>query len=1079
MKRLALLIFGLITAGLQLMMAQGIVVTGRTSEAATGEPLPGVTIQVKGTMTGTVSSVDGTYKLTVADASSTLVFSYVGYKTAEVAINGQNVVDVALDEEVTSLQEIVVTGYSTEKKKDIIGSVAVVNTEEMLSTPSGNVTAQIAGRVAGVSVSSDGTLGGASKVRVRGFGSFASSEPLYIIDGVPTESVERLNPNDIESMQFLKDAASASVYGSRAASGVVIITTRQGKEGPVKVNLDAYSGVNYVSKNNFPDLLDAQELGNLIWKSYENAGIAAHHEQYGNGATPVVPEYVLAVDPNGIPRGGAYLEGLKTSDPALFASLTDPANYNYATRQIVKSANTDWFDEVYNPAPVKNIQLSAAGGSDRGNFSIALNYFDQKQTSDKYSYYKRYTLRANSTFNIKKIIRVGENLQVSYNEGRNVGYPASAWTMPSILPVWDIAGNPTGGKAPDISKTGDGGNGNSPISAAWHDRFDKYYNYGMFGNIFADVTLFKDLVARTSFGLDFYYRQNRDLTQTTYENAENNNLPNTLQWRTDDRAAWTWTNTLTYSKTLGVHTVKLLVGSEAINDVASYHYAQITDFVINNDPYFLVPSAGTGSKTLAGSYTPIALFSYFGRFDYTYKDKYIFNATVRRDGSSKFGSNNRFGNFPAAAVGWRLSSEEFMKSLTWLTDLKLRASYGIVGNQGGNLSYDNQFTTFVSSVSENYPINGLNNSVVTSYTKSRKGNSNAKWEKTTTTNVGLDASFFQGGLTLNVDIYKKKTTDLLVQNQAPSTEAAVTQPYVNVGDIQNNGIDINLAKRGKLFGQLDYEVSANFSKYKNKVLNILDNPNAQLVGGATRMGNATITKEGMELSSFYGWKLDGFIDTQEELDQYNSAVTSTWLVPRIGGWKLKDVSGPNGEADGLINDFDRVVLGTPHPDFQMGFNISLGWKGFDFSTFIFWSQGGQLVNQSRYNVDFNTYAFNRSARMLYESWTPENHDARLPMLNINDVSSAKYFTDYFVEDATYVRMKTLQLGYTVPAKIVSKIKLDRVRLYVQGQNLLTWTKFSGLDPGISISGTTDISMGVVNNYNPTPRQILFGVNLSF
>ncbi|MBN2480579.1 MAG: TonB-dependent receptor [Bacteroidales bacterium] len=1076
MKKLTLMLLSLLIAGLQLVQAQGVTITGRTIDGSTGIPLPGVTVQVQGTTVGAISQADGTYRIAnVPAGSNALIFSFIGFQTQEVAIAGRTVIDVTLQEEVTALEEIVVTGYSVERKKDIIGSVSVVNTDEMLTTPSGNLTAQLAGRVAGVSVSADGSLGGSSKVRVRGFGSFASSEPLYVIDGVPSESVDNINPNDIESMQFLKDAASAAVYGSRAASGVVIITTRQGREGPVQVNLDAYYGINYVSERDFPELLDGQEWGEYIWQSMSNDGLTPTHQQYGSGPTPVIPEYLLAVNYSGLDIGGAALEEMRISDPEQFAWAVDPANYDYANHPIVKSAATDWFDEVYNPAPITNVQLTAAGGSDRGNYALSLNYFDQEQTSDEYSYYTRYTVRANSTFNIQRIIRLGENLQIMYNEGRNVGFPASAWTMPAILPVWDIAGNPASSRCPDISKTNRGGKGNNPFSYAWHDRFDKYYNYGIFGNVFAELTLFNDLVLRSSFGLDFNYGQNRNLSQTTWEHAESNGQPNQLVWTSRDNVAWTWTNQATYTKTLGNHLIKLLVGTEAINQVSSSNQTDVQGFVINDNLSFLVPSAGTGTKNLSGSFTPYKLLSYFGRLDYTYADKYIFNATIRRDGSSKFGPNSRWGNFPSVAVGWRVTGEEFMKGITWLTDLKLRASYGIVGNQSG-LAYNNQFTTFVQSVSETYPIGGASQ-LGNSYTKSRKGNPDARWEKSTTQNYGLDATFFAGSTSLAVDFYIKETDDLLVQNQAPYTEASVTQPYINVGDIKNIGLDVNLTQRGRIAGQVDYEVSANFSTYKNEVLKIMDDPAVALYGGSAEGGNACITIVGEEISSFYGYKIGGFLDDEAELNAYIASIPGgTYMTPRLGGWWLVDQND-----DGIINAADRTILGSPHPDFQVGFNLALAWKGLDFSAFLFWNQGGQVYNDARYNVDFNTYAFNRSKRMLYESWTPETKEtAKLPRLSWNDVRSAQYPTDYLLEDATYLRVRTMQLGYTLPRNLISKIRLNTLRVYIQGQNLITVTnkEFSALDPGVSLTGS-DLGMGVLLNFNPTPKQIIFGINIGF
>ena len=1080
MKKLSILILFVLIAGMQFMYAQGIVVSGRTTDQNTGDPLPGVTILIKGTTEGTISALDGTYKLTIPAGANTLVLSFIGYQTQEVAISGRTTINIAMQEETTALSEVVVTGYSVERKRDIIGAVAVANTAEMLSTPSGNVTSQLQGRVAGLMVSSDGSLDNSAKIRVRGFGSFQNSNPLYIIDGVPG-GVGNLNPNDIESLQVLKDAASAAVYGARAANGVIIITTKQGQKGAPKFTVDAYSGINYVSSRDFPDLLNTEEWALAYWKSMEGAGRKYGepnwtHPQFGTGQTPVIPEYILVND-HGSMTGGFVLEKLKASDPALFAATVDPAKYNLATYQIVKSANTNWFAELYNPAPVNSIQASASGGTDNGRYAIGLSYFHQENTANKYGYYTRYTLRANTALDIKKWFTIGENIQVSYNESvPQGGNASSAWTMPSIVPVYDVGGGPASSAAPMVVSVGT--EVANPITQNWRNRFDQNYYYGIFGNAYVDLKPIKDLVIHSSFGIDYSAGTSRDLTQVTYEHSLNTAPPNTLYWSMDNGLSWTFTNTANYSVKLGLHEFKLLLGTEAIK----YYYKNITatrtNILIDDDENYLVLDAGTGSQSNSGSFNRNMLFSLIGRFDYSFSGKYLFNATLRRDGSSKFGINNRYGYFPSAALGWRISDESFMQGLSdWLTDLKLRASYGIIGNQSG-LSDANQYSTIQKSLSYSYPLAGSNTSITESYYANRLGNPDARWEKTISTNLGFDALLFKGATSINFDYYIRKTVDLLVNNQAPYTGMSITQPAVNIGDIQNKGIDIAVTQRAEIAGQVGLVISGSFSTYKNKVLKVLENPKATLSGGNTRMGDVCLTKQGYPISFFYGYQIEGFYNTDEEVTEYLAEYSNNIIPAAVGRWRIKDISGPNGVPDKVINDYDRTLIGNPHPDFQVALNLSMDYKGFDFSGFLFWNQGGDLFNYARYYSDFQTFQTQRSAEFLYDSWTPTHKDALLPKLDLQDTYSNKYASSYFIEDATYVRLKNLQLGYSIPAAILKKINITKARIYIQAENIFTAKKTSCLDPGLSIQGG-DLSMGVVLNNLPTPKQILFGVNLEF
>jgi TonB-linked SusC/RagA family outer membrane protein len=1062
-------------------MQQGVTITGKTTDKTTGEALPGVTVLFKGTTVGATSMTDGTYRVAAPAGANTLVFSFIGYVTQEVAISGKTVIDVALSEEALALQEIVVTGYSTEKKKDIVGSVAVVNVGEMLSVPSGSVSNQLQGKVSGVSISSDGTPGKSGRVRIRGIGSFGDSEPLYIIDGV-AGSIDRLNPSDVASVQVLKDAASAAIYGARAANGVVIITTSQGKTGKTKLTVDSYYGSQYISEKDFIPVLNTEEWSRLYWLAMEGAGrkpgdATWTNPIYGSASTPVIPEYVYVMD-NNVKIGGAELEAMKTTNPARFASITDPANYNFKTHQIIKAGDTNWQAAVYNPAPIQNHQITASGGSDKSTFLISLNYFDQVSTVTKYSYFKRYSARANSSINILDHLKIGENIQISYTDQREVSTPAEAVIENPIIPIYDIAGNEASSAIPGSMNAG----GRNPVLAPYDERFDGNLGYALMGNTYAELTLLKDITLRSSFGVDVALTNLQDFAPTTTQHAENNSpVPDQIQLSFYDNASWTFTNTAAYAKTIGKHSFKIMAGIEAIKDVNKWNWTNRFGYLIQDDPNFFTIGAGSGLQYNNGTKTRSALLSEFGRVDYTFDSKYLFNATLRRDGSSKFGIENRYGIFPSAAIGWRISGEEFMQNITWLSDLKLRASYGIIGNQNG-LSTANAYTTYTTWDEWSYPIQGTNTSYALAFSANTLGNNAARWEKSKTTNFGLDASVFEGKITMTLDLYQRLTSDLLVQNQAPYTGSYATQPSINVGEMRNRGIDLSVSTQGEV-GDFTYEGTVAFSKYKNKVLKVLDNPTATITSGSSR------TQAGYPMAYKYGFVIDGFFNTQAEVDAYPTTLkTSSWIPAAVGRWRIKDVN-----EDGVINDADRTYLGSPHPDFQTSFNLSLGYKNFDLTASIFWNQGG-VISAGRGNIDFFVQQYNRSKRMLYESWTPElGSNALLPKLDINDNWSSKNASNYGLESATYLRVKTIQLGYTLPSSLVKKFSIESLRVYVQMQNPLTFTKYSGLDVDAAYAGystnplysstitsrSSDLSLGGGGTGStPTPKQIIFGIKLS-
>ena len=1054
---LSLLVFMLFSLPL---FAQTVEITG-TIVDETGEPLPGVSILEKGTTNGTATDPEGRYSIDVAGGSSVLVYTFIGYKGQEIVVGNRSTIDLTMETDVLALEEVVVTGYTTQSRRDITGAVSVVKTSELLATPAGNLQQQLQGRVAGVVTSGTGVPGAGAKVRVRGFGSFGNNDPLYIVDGVPTYNVNNINPQDIESMQVLKDASSASIYGARAANGVVIITTKQGKKGVPQITIDSYYGIQQAPKG--PDMLNPTELGELIWQSLANAGQTTTHPQYGTGSSPSLPDYILAGPSSGV------MEGHPDTNPDLYN-----IDFNSPRHQIVpfNKSGTDWWDETFDPAPVQSHQISANGATDFSRYSIGFNYFDQDGLMP-YTNYTRYTVRANTEFKIKEKIRIGENLQVGYNEFRGTNSGAgggeslvlnSVRLMP-FIPVYDIKGG-WGGTA------GSGAGTASNTPAELYRAKDNVNNaVRMFGNVFAEVDVISGLTARTSFGLDYETRYGQNYGFRTYERAENIGS-NSYSEQNDWNLNWTWTNTLTYQKQFAdIHNLTVLVGTEAVKETGRGVGGRRINF-FSDDPLFRVLDRGSpvGQNNFSYGFAS-TLASIFGRIDYSLKDKYLINATLRRDGSSRFGPDSRYGVFPAASVGWRISGEPFMQAATSVSDLKLRVGWGQMGNQL-NVDRENAYSFYRSTPgNSSYDIEGTNNSVVQGFDMDRVGNPITQWETSTTTNVGLDGTFFDGRLEIALDVYNRVTEGLLLRAQVPGTLGHATLPYVNIGDIRNRGIDLMIGTEGNIGGtQLRYDVSLTLSRYKNEALKVGENPNDIIPGTVLRNVEITRNTAGQPISSFYGYIIDGFYDTQEEVDAGPDQPQK-----RVGSWRIRDLNGDN-----IINSEDQSFIGSPHPDLTAGLNLTLAYGNFDFSVFLYSVIGGELYNNTRWWTDFNSFQGNRSRRMLEQSWREgaDNSNALLPILDATDTYSNNIANTYLLEDASYLRARTMQLGYTLPKAAGEKIGLNSVRFYIQAQNLFTITKYSGIDPDVTTLGP-ETGMGIDMGWYPNPKQYLLGASISF
>lgn len=1045
-------------------------ITGRITDGNDNSALPGANVVVKGTQTGVVTDADGRFTLNVAPGRNVLTVSAIGFTGREVNIGNQSEINVAMVADVKTLNEVVVTGYGTQRKKDITGAVTVVKGSELTAIPAASLTQQLQGRAAGVTVGNDNSPGGGTMVRIRGFGTINNNSPLYIVDGVPTTgTLNNINPNDIESLQVLKDASAASIYGARAANGVVIITTKKGKVGDTRITFDTYAGVQRPGK--FLPLLNSQELGDLLWEQAANVGQKPVHGQYGSGATPVIPDFI-------------YPSGASESDPRLARDANgNYINYTYdlndpglgSTKFLITRANkegTNWQDVIFNDAPIQNYQLGASGGTDKGSYAISFNHFNQQGILD-YSNYKRYSIRANTEFKVKNRVRVGENLTVSYDE--RVGITNNDESNPiafavrshPLVPVYDVAGNFAGAKGLNL------GNARTPLQELARAKDNKTKGVHIFGNAFGEVDLVKGLTFRTSFGVE-YNTYNFD--QFTPRDPESPEARNANSFRSENRYdnSWTWYNTLTYNRTFGNHTVNVLGGTES---VATYDFifdATRSNYAFDDLDYrYLNAGSPLGLQNSGRGANRTRLFSLFGKVNYAYKEFLLADFTLRRDGSSRFSAANRYAVFPAASVGVRLTEISAIKNINFISDLKLRAGWGATGNQNVPNIY-NAYTLYESRPIENhYDINGAKTSIVPGFDLVQFGNPNGKWETTTSTNIGLDASLLNNKIEVVFDWYVKKTTDMLTQIDIPQTQGIATIPYTNIGDMQNKGIDLSINYNGKAAGgNLRYSIGGNFSTYRNKVLKINNDPNSIKFGFATRLPAMSATKVGYPVGSFYGYIIDGIFQTEEAA----KAAPQFGTYNRAGSFIFRDVND-----DKVVTTADRTIIGNPHPDFTYGLNLSVGYKNFDLTVFGQGVYGNDIFNYMKYWTDFNVFQGNRSKRMLYDSWRPGKTDAILPQLRSTDTQSAQIST-YFLEKGSYLRMKNIQLSYTISPVIQRKLGLGATQVYVQGQNLLTFTKYSGLDPEINLrrsgDNNQDTHIGVDEGAYPVAKTMLIGLRLS-
>ncbi|MDP2339169.1 MAG: TonB-dependent receptor [Bacteroidota bacterium] len=1011
-----------------------------------GSPIPGVTVVIKGTTNGTITDMDGKFSFSVPADATVLSISYIGMKNQEVTIGNQTNFNVTLVADVFGIDEVVVVGYGTRRKEELTGSISTVSDKQMKISTAPSVVSRMQGLVSGITVTSSNVPGGQPTIRIHGIGTVNDPNPLYVIDGVPVGPGNNINPNDVESISVLKDASSAAIYGSRGANGVILITTKHGRANQEPtITFSARTGLSQAI--NQYDMLNTAEYGQAVWLQAKNKGNAPNSSQYGKGANPVIPDYVLPA-------------GTKEGDPSVA-----PALYKFPDYQIYKAnkLGTNWYDEIYRSGIVQEYDLSISGGGAKSTYSLSSNYLDEQGFVINTDF-KRYNFRVNADTKFGDWLKVGQSLQAIYinqkgdfgnnGEGNAV---SMAYRMQPIVPVHDIMGNFAGTRAPGT------GNAANPVAMLDHAKNNDGKWFRVLGNIYGEATLMKGLTFKSLFGYNLGQWNAKNYTIPTYENAEPNKVAG-LSVDSNYSILWNWSNTVNYNLTIkDIHRINVVLGTEAVENTYQSMSAGRSQY-FSESPEYMQLDSGELNKVNGGNGSSWALFSQFGRANYDLMGKYYLEATVRRDGSSRFSASNRYGVFPAASAAWEISKESFMaSSKNWLDMLKLRAGWGRSGND--QIGEYNMYSTFgTNGYQAAYNLNGTTGSAIAGFQPSTKGNPDVRWETTETVNIGVNTSMLKNKLTLAVDVWQRNTSDMLYRLSVPQVMGIARPPYVNIGKMKNTGVDIELGYHNTLMaGKLTYAVNATWSHYKNEVVSLSNNLK-EVVGWSTRQVEYTRATTGQAYPMFYGLISDGIIQTAAEA----AAAPQFGTYTTAGHFKYRDLNN-----DGLITlDKDRTFIGDPHPLFTGGLNVDLGYGNFDLNMFFYGSYGNDMINYVSRWIDYGQFVGGLSKDALYDSWTPTNTSARLPMLD--GASHSQDASTAFIEDGSYLRMKTMRVGYTLPKNILDKVKMKNMRVYVQATNLFTLTKYRGLDPELDSSG---MSMGIDQGSWPTPRQITLGVTL--
>jgi len=1059
--------------------AQQRTITG-TVTTKDGTPLSGASVVVVGRKTGETTASNGSFSINVPENTKELKISYVGYEPQTVSVTGQSSISVSLQASANNLNEIVVTGYTSQLKKDITGSVATVNVTDAKKIPSTSSEQLLQGQAAGVTVINSGAPGAASTVFIRGISNFGATQPLYVIDGVQTGDMSTVNPNDIESISVLKDAGAAAIYGISGGNGVVVVTTKKG-HGKSTISYDAYYGTQLPLSGNVWHLMNPEQQSELAFRAGDKPTEALYP-----GGPGVIPTYGY----HGNTAAGAFGSSGVTNDPGILQyynfDKSNPGN-DFLIQKFATGAGTDWFHSVFKAAPQQQHTLTASGGNDKSNYLFSLNYVDQKGTLLN-NYEKRYAVRLNTNFNVKNHIRFGENGFVTYKEN-NGGYNGDqqqegggisfTYREMPIIPVFDVAGNYGG--------TYDGptgeplGNGQSPYAGQANQSTNNAHFVLVEGNIFAEADIAKDFTLRTSIGGNLYNQYYWALVYNPYQDYESHGNPNGANENEQMSSNYNWTNTITFKKTFGKHDITAFAGYE-LKAYTGRQFSASAQGFFSLDPNFVQLQYGTPvNAPTSNIYQPKSTESFFGQLNYIYNDKYILGATIRRDGFSIFYPGRQWGTFPSISAGWRVSQEDFMKNITWINNLKLYGSYGEAGNNG-NIGGNNAYSSYGQGAGASfYPIGGTN-ALTQGFYQNQIGNPVVTWETDKITNVGLSGSLFNH-FDFTVEWYKKAISGLLFPQSLPATIApvGVGVPTVNVGNVQNTGVDISANYHANVGKDFSFSIGANVTTYKSLITSI---PSPGYFDfGYSRDNDIVRNEVGHPIGAFFGYQTAGIYQ-----DTTSAKSGATYAGAKPGSFIYKDVNG-----DGKIDANDRTWIGNPNPKFTYGVNLTANYKRFDFTMILYGSYGNKDFNYVKYWTDFySTFQggksldlYNKAAIVVDDKVT--NPGATLPAASISQALGSSTVSSFYVEDGSFLKCRVAQLGYTIDPQILKRIGVDKFHVYFQATNLFMITKYTGLDPelvpSLNNNGSGNYASAAFGiDYGAYPnnqKQYIFGVDLTF
>lgn len=988
-------------------------ISGTVYSASDRETIIGASVVETGTTNGTVTDIDGHFNLTVK-AGATVTVSYVGFVSQ--TLKATSNMNVTLAEDLQDLEEVVVTGYQTQRKIDLTGAVGVVDMKDPMSQSNPNVLNSLQGKVAGVQINADAAPGGGgTTIRIRGMATVNSLDPLFVIDGVATnENLNSINANDIESIQVLKDASSASIYGARAANGVIVITTKKGKGNKLNVNVDISGSYQTVIKSF--DMLNAQQWGEAYWTANKNAGLKPSHPFYGNGDSPVL---------------GAWLDA----------------------NQTVPASNTDWQDQVYRGAWTQNYSASVSNSGEKGSVLFSGSYTRQDGLLRE-SYFDRISARINSTYNISKYVGVGENLMIAQWTDRGFstqddrGVPYTAMRQHPAIPVRDLFGvltSPMDLASSDIA---------NPMKMIENGKDNTNQSWRILGNAYLEIFPVKGLTLKSNIGIEHVQFFNKSLDRKTLESDQNG-----MGRAYGQGTTWTWTNTANYNLNVKDHHLTVLAGTEAVHYTFEDINAYRTKYAFEDDKYMMINS-GEGIQTNGGGKSAWALFSLFAKADYNWHDRYLVSATLRRDATSRLHKDNNSGVFPAFSGAWRLSEESFMPETDWLDNVKIRLAWGQTGNSAISNNYASWSTYGYDKGNAAYDLNGTNTSTVAGVKVLTSGNANLKWETTTQTNLGLDLGFLNNSLSVSFDYYWKNTKDMLTIPPTLYVSGENAAMWMNTGSMENQGFEFTVDYHSPSYSGFTWGGMLNLSHYKNKVTKL--NSLVKFEGGDYRL------MEGQPMGVYYGYVVDGIFQNDDEVRNH-----ADQQGKGVGRLRYRDIDG-----NGIVNEKDQCIIGDPNPDLSMGLNLDFSYKRFTLSCFFTGEFGFDIYNTTKRQLDFMSYggtSTNRGTSVL-GAWSPTNTAASVPALSVTDDNNEMRMSTYYIEDGSYFKMKYLKLNYDFPVKWIGKAGLSALSVYGQVENLFTITGYSGLDPELPLGG---YGARVDCAPYPLARTFSLGVNLKF